>query len=116
MIQSHLLSTILRIQQVSGITRKRLALRAVERLEKTQADAGRLQEDMLQLQEKDGNQQTRMEQQLQEHQDQSQALAKCRQQVMMLHDRLQQHELVIQEHEQAAEAASTRVRCCCNVS
>lgn len=110
MFQTHLLSAILRIQQVSGITRKRLALRAVERLEKTQGDVGRLQEDILQLQEKDGTQQTRMEEQLQEHQNQGQALSKCRQQVMMLHDRLHEHELVIQEHEQAAEAASTRVR------
>lgn len=108
-VQYHLLTVVLRMQQVSGITRKRLALRAVEKLEKTQADASRLQEDLLQLQEQDNTQHTRMEEQLQEHQNQSQTLSKCRHQVMMLHDRLQEHELVIQEHEQAAEAATTRV-------
>jgi predicted nuclease with TOPRIM domain len=100
------------MQQVSGITRKRLAFRAVERLEKTQGDVGRLQENLLRLQAIDTTQQERMEEHLQEHQKQSQALSKCRHQVMMLHDRLQDHELVIQEHEQAAEAATTRVSCC----
>lgn len=104
-------NAIVYMQQVSGITRKRLALRAVEKLDKTQEDTNKLQEDLLQLQEKDSTQQARMDEQLQAHHEQGQALSKCRHQVMMLHDRLQEHELVIQEHEQAAEAAAVRVRC-----
>jgi hypothetical protein len=97
------------MQQVSGITRKRLATRAVERLENSRSETARLGEDLTVLQQQDGALQARIEEYHREEESQNEALSKCRHQNMMLHDRIRELESVIQEHEQAAEVMVAKV-------
>lgn len=98
------------MQQVSSITRKRLSARAFERLEKAQAGLEELKQHLATLQASGKKLQTDLDVNTQEQERQHSSLTKCRHQNSMLHDRIQDLEAVIQEHEQAAEDAASKVQ------
>lgn len=97
------------MQQVSSITRKRLSARAFERLEKAQAGLEELKQHLATLEASGKKLQTDLDANTEEQERQQASLTKCRHQNSMLHDRIQDLEAVIQEHEQASEDAARKV-------
>jgi hypothetical protein len=97
------------VQQVSAITRKRLASRALERLEKSQVTLDDIRSTLSTLKDNNIYWQQRLEDEQREQEAQLGALGKCRQQNIALHDRIQDLEGTIQEHEQAAEVSQLKV-------
>eukprot|EP00892_Ulva_mutabilis_P009014 jgi/Ulvmu1/6485/UM003_0116.1 len=95
-------------KHVSSITRKRLSTRAFERLEKAQAGVEELKQHLATLQTTGKKMQTDLDVNRQEQESQQTSLTKCRHQNAMLHDRIQDLEAVIQEHEQAADDSSNK--------
>lgn len=110
------------MQHVSSITRKRLSTRAFERLEKAQGGVEELKQHLATLQALGKKVQAELDVNKQEQENQQSSLTKCRHQNAMLHDRIQDLEAVIQEHEQAADDSSSKVlhpnlpHCRCAVS